>query len=253
MINYTELKAAMEAKGLAVSEGDSWNGVDAHSYRQFLYFGYNNLPDVVGFYGLQYTELLTAQDEEFPGAGGDTPPVRALQSIAITGTATAAVGATSQLTATGTYNVAPLTEDLTSSAVWVSDTTANATVAAGLVTGVAAGTSSITASIGEVTSAPTTFTVTAAPARTLQSIAITGSASIVEGATAQLTATGTYNVAPLTEDITDDVDWLSSVTATATVNTTGIVTAVAEGSTDITASLGSVNAPAHTVTVTAAP
>lgn len=249
MVNYTELKAAMEAKNLPVSDGDGWTGVDAHSYLAFLYFGYNNLPPVPGCYGLEYTELLLASDPDFPGAG--EAPVRELQSIAITGTATAAVGGTSQLTATGTYNVAPLTEDITATVTWTSGTPANATVAAGLVTGVAAGTSEITASLGEVDSAPTTFTVT--EVRALQSIAISGPTTVAQGETINLVATGTYNIAPTTVVITTEVLWASDTEASATVGTaTGVVTGVAAGSANISCSLDGITAPDYAITVDAA-
>jgi len=244
-INYTELKAAMEAAGYIVSEGDEWTASDSAQYRDYLYFQQNNIPSVKGNYGLAYTGLLP---EGFPGAGGDTP-TRTLLSVAITGTLSAVVGATSQLTATGTYDIAPLTEDITSTATWVSATPANATVAAGLVTAVAAGTSAITASVGAVSSAPATFTVSAAPVRTLQSIAVTGAAVVGVDATTQMTATGTYNVAPLTEDITSTVTWNSGTPSTATISSTGLVTGVEEGVTSITASLNSVTSPAFNLNV----
>jgi uncharacterized protein YjdB len=73
-----------------------------------------------------------------------------LSSIAVTGTsASIAVGATEQLTATGTYSD-NLTEDLTSSAIWLSSsdasaTVSNATASVGLLTAVAAGSPAISA------------------------------------------------------------------------------------------------------------
>ncbi|MGE8453254.1 MAG: hypothetical protein ACN6OP_22120, partial [Pseudomonadales bacterium] len=76
---------------------------------------------------------------------------------------TVEAGSETPLTATGTYDVAPLTEDITASATWVSSVPANATVAAGIVTGVAAGAANITASVGSVTSPAHAVTVTAAP------------------------------------------------------------------------------------------
>lgn len=246
MINYTQLKAAMAAKGLAVSAGSGWAASDEQLYLQFLYFNYNALPPVPGCYGLQYTSLLLESDPAFPGAGGT--PTRTLQSIAITGTATAAVGGTSQLTATGTYNVAPLTEDITASATWVSGTPANATVAAGLVTGVAVGTSAITASVGAVSSTPTTFTVTAA--RAVTSVTVTGPTTVAEGATINLTATANYNVAPLTENVTSTATWVSGTPANATVSSTGVVTGVAAGSSNVTAAFGGQTSTAYAVSVT---
>ena len=77
-----------------------------------------------------------------------------LVSIAVTPAAPSVnIGATVQLTATGTYSDA-MTADLTATATWSSATPATATVsAAGLVTGVAAGTVEITATSGAVVGA----------------------------------------------------------------------------------------------------
>jgi trimeric autotransporter adhesin len=90
-----------------------------------------------------------------------------LSSIAVTATSlTVVVGETEQLTATGTFSDS-LTEDLTSSTVWLSSSDSNATVSnatgsVGLLTAVAASTSAITitAEYGGV-SGTASFTITA--------------------------------------------------------------------------------------------
>ena len=92
-------------------------------------------------------------------------PQRVLTSISISpssGTVTA--GSTLQLTATGTYSD-NTTSDLTGTATWSSSSTSVATVNAGLVTGVAAGSATITAAVGSVsaTSAITVKAVTPPP------------------------------------------------------------------------------------------
>jgi hypothetical protein len=97
----------------------------------------------------------------FPGKI-PTPP-HVLQSIAVTGTGTATVGGTQSLTATGTYATAPTTANITSSATWVSSAPAVATVAAGVVTAVSAGSANITAALDGITSPAFPFTVTAIP------------------------------------------------------------------------------------------
>lgn len=80
--------------------------------------------------------------------------------VKITGTATAAAGATSQLVATATKKDLS-TAVVTSTATWSSSNTAKATVSSGgLVTGVAAGTCVIYAVKDDVKSAGVTFTVT---------------------------------------------------------------------------------------------
>ena len=126
--------------------------------------------------------------------------------------------------------------------------TAVATIApSGLATGVAAGTTDITASQDGVTSNTATLTVTAP---TLTSISVTPSSpSIAAGQTQQFTATGTYSDTS-TGDITATAAWSSSVTAMATIDASGLATGVATGTTDITASQGSVTSNAATLTVT---
>jgi uncharacterized protein YjdB len=77
-----------------------------------------------------------------------------LISIAVTpATATVAVGASTQLTATGTF-VDGTTQDFTSLVNWSSSNAAAATVGyqTGLVSGLASGTPTITATLGSVTS-----------------------------------------------------------------------------------------------------
>lgn len=92
--------------------------------------------------------IIPNPDEELwieqPSFGGPT-----LASLAVTGTTTTTVGAVTQFVATATYSDAS-TRDVTASAIWTSATPAKATVpyGAGGVTGVAAGTSVITARYG---------------------------------------------------------------------------------------------------------
>src|SRR5262249_16657552 len=118
---------------------------------------------------------------------------------------------------------------------------------AGLATGVALGTSSITAALGGVTSAADTLTVTAA---ILQSIAVTpGGPSVAQGLTQQFTARGTYSDGS-TQDFPTQVPWPSSPPAVATISTAGVATGVALGSSSITAALGGMTSAAHTLTVT---
>jgi uncharacterized protein YjdB len=77
-------------------------------------------------------------------AGCSTTPSPTLKSVAITGPPVA-VGATAQFVATATFTDGT-TQNVTSTSTWSSSNTAVATVnAAGVVTGVADGTSSITA------------------------------------------------------------------------------------------------------------
>lgn len=88
-------------------------------------------------------------------------PALSLTSIAVTPlNPGAAVGATQQFTATATYSDAS-TADITNAVTWSSSLTSVATIpSTGLATAIGAGVSNITATQG-VTSASTTFTVTA--------------------------------------------------------------------------------------------
>jgi hypothetical protein len=104
-------------------------------------------------------------------------------------------------------------------------------------TGVATGTSTISATDGSVSGA-TTLTVTAA---TLTSIAVTpANQTIAGGTTEQFTATGTFTDGS-TANITSSVTWNSSNTAVASINASGLATGLTAGSSTITAALGSVS------------
>ncbi len=174
-----------------------------------------------------------------------------LVSIAVTGyTDPLAPEGTVQLTATGTYDDAS-TADVTASAVWTSSDDLVATVAAGLVTGVAAGNATITASIGEIEAQQAVVIEAAAP--TLVSVGLSAaSTTIVESGTTQMTATGTYDDSS-TADLTAEVtDWTSSDELVATVDSAGLVTAVGAGTADIGGTHDGVILTPVSITVTAA-
>jgi uncharacterized protein YjdB len=170
------------------------------------------------------------------GAGSGTgSPV--LQSITVSPTsASIAVGATQQFTATGHYSNGS-TQTLAAGVTWNSSATTYATIGAtGLATGVAAGSTSITASSGGVVSTPPAALAVTASTPVLQSITVSPtSASIAVGATQQFTATGHYSNGS-TQTLAAGVTWNSSATTYATIGATGLATGVAAGSTSITAS-----------------
>jgi hypothetical protein len=159
------------------------------------------------------------------------------------------VGKTQQMMATGTYSDSS-TQILTSQVTWSSSMTAVATISSGgLVTGVATGTTMITATSGSI-SGSTMLTVSA-PAPTLVSIAVTpATPSIVLGKTQQFTATGGYSDGSM-QNLTSQVTWSSSTPGVATIASSGLATSVSVGSSTITATLGSVNGKTI-LTVTAA-
>jgi trimeric autotransporter adhesin len=150
-----------------------------------------------------------------------------------------------QYTATGTFGN-NTTGNVTSQVTWVSSATNIATInAAGLATGVALGTTNITAKSGSVTSTASVLTVSN---KTLSSISVTPqSQTLVAGTQQQYTATATYSDGSF-GDVTTSVTWASNNTGVATISTSGLATAVATGTTTISATLGTVNGTA-TLTV----
>ena len=190
---------------------------------------------------------ITATSEGKSGTASVTvtPPPVASVTVAPT-TASVIVGQTVQLTATtrdANNNV------LTGRTVtWASSNTGIATVSSsGVVTGVAAGSATITAT-SEGKSGTASVTVTPVPVASV-SVAPT-TASVIVGQTVQLTAT--------TRDANNNVltgrtvTWASSNTGIATVSSSGVVTGVAAGSATITATSEGKSGTA-TVTVTLAP
>lgn len=188
-----------------------------------------------------YDEALSAaQIQQIYQSGLPT-----LASIAVTpANASIAKGATQQYTATGTYSDGS-TQNLTTSASWVSTNTGTATISKGLADGVAAGSTTIQATSGSI-SGSTGLTVNAP---VLASIAVTPSnPSIAAGNTQQFTATGTYSDGSQ-QNLTSSASWSSSNTAIATISSGGLATGVAAGSATITATSGSVsNSTGITVT-----
>ena len=161
-----------------------------------------------------------------------------LASIAVT-PANPSISAqgTQQFKAEGTFGNGS-TEDLTASVTWSSSQTGIATIStAGLATGVAPGSTTITAVSGSVSGA-TSLSVNLTP--TLVSIAVAPvNPSLAVASTLQLSATGSYSDGSM-KILTSTATWNSSKTAVATVSTGGLVTGVASGSSTISATVGNV-------------
>ena len=173
---------------------------------------------------------ITATSEGRSGTGGLTVTAVPVASVSASLAPTSvAVGATSQATA--------VTRDASNNVLagrtvtWSSSNTAVATVnSSGLVTTLAVGTATITAtSEGQIGNA--VLTVTAVPVASV-SVSLAAS-SLTVGATSQATA--------VTRDASNKVltgrtvTWSSSNTAVATVNSSGLVTALDVGTATITA------------------
>jgi len=187
---------------------------------------------------------ITATSEGQSGTSALTVTNVPVASVTVSpATATVTIGTTTQLTATpkdanGTA--------LSGRAVtWVTSNAAVATVSAsGLVTGVAAGSATITAT-SEGQSGTSAITVTNVP---VASVTVSPTAAgVTVGATTQLTATPKdANGTALSGRV---VTWATSNAAAATVSASGLVTGVAAGSATITAtSEGQSGTAALTVT-----
>jgi uncharacterized protein YjdB len=172
---------------------------------------------------------ITATSEGQSGTSSVTVTPASVASVTVAPSpASVQMGQSIQLTATPKdANGTPLTGRVVT---WSSTNTAAATVdGSGLVTGVAAGSATITAT-SEGKSGTSVVTVSVPVA----SVTVTPSpASVQQGSTVQLTATPRdANGTPLTGRV---VTWSSNNTAVATVNSSGLVRGVAPGSATITA------------------
>ena len=163
-----------------------------------------------------------------------TPPT--LVSIAVTAaSATLPKGLTQPYTATGTYSDGTH-QDLTASVAWTSATpTAAGIGAGGLATAVGLGSTSVIATLGNI-SGSLGLTVTAP---TLKSIGVTpANASVPKGTQPQFTAVGTFSDGS-TAVITQQAVWTSSNTAVAPVSNagsySGLATALTTGTATLTA------------------
>src|SRR5690349_17849694 len=188
------------------------------------------------------------------GSGGVKNRGTLTQIVETPSSATVMVGGTVQFSA---YGRTKSGDSIAVSVTWSSSNTAVATVSSsGLMTAVAAGQATISATGGGKTAAATA-TVTSVP---VASVAVSPTtASLTVGQTAQLTATpADASGNPLSGRV---VTWATSNAAVATVSTTGLVSAVGAGSATITATsegksgtsaLTVTNAPVASVTVSPA-
>ena len=189
--------------------------------------------------GAAGTANISATLGAIHGAATITVTAATLTSIAITPpNTTFGVSVDQQLAATGTFSDST-TQDLTAMVDWTSSDSTTASVnGAGLVHGVAAGTATITATLGAIHGS-TGVTITPAVLNTIEVDPATP--TIPFGGQQQFTAIGHYSDG-LNHDITAMVAWSSDTTATATIDAvTGLATAVAAGTATITATLGTIH------------
>jgi hypothetical protein len=170
---------------------------------------------------------------------GNSP--HTLTSVSVTPNTQTLTGAgqTVQFIATGNYSTSPLSADVTSQAQWSSSTPSVATVSSnGLASAVSDGTTTVSASYGGM-AAGATVTVSGSSSGTRNLISVTVVPStqtlLTVGEPGQFLAIGTYNAYPLTQDITNQVTWISSDTAVATVSYNGLAKAMNLGTATIIA------------------
>jgi len=154
------------------------------------------------------------------------------------------INTTQQMTAIGTYSDGS-SRDLTELVTWSSSTIANASVdLTGLVKGVAAGSATITATLGSVTQS-TSVTVTAP---TVTGISVTpDDITLPIGISEQYTASAIYSDGSI-QDLVSGVTWTSSDSTVATIDNNGLAAVLAAGTTTITATVGSFS-DSSTITV----
>jgi hypothetical protein len=160
----------------------------------------------------------------------------ALTSLALTSSVTAIepLQSISPFTLTGTFadeSITVITTDIT----WSSSDEAILTIDnAGAITGIAAGSATVTATFAGQT-ATFDYTVT----KSILSVAITSDSNsyFAQGETAQLSTTVTFvdNTTSSSEGIT----WSSDNNSVATIDNSGVITPLAEGAVTITATIGS--------------
>ena len=181
------------------------------------------------------TTTITATYGSTSGNTTVTVTSASLSSILVTpNNPSVPVAFTLQLTATGIF-LDGTNFDMTTQATWTSSNNSVATVGGtGLVRGIAPGSVTITATLGDI-SGTTTIMVTSA---TLTSISLSPASpsipSTPAGITQQFISIGAFSDGT-SLDISTQVTWGSSNTSVATVNSSGLATSVAAGFSIITA------------------
>ncbi len=187
------------------------------------------------------TSTIRAVSGSVSGMAVLTVNSSSLVSIAVTpASASIALGASQNLTATGTFSDGS-TQDLTGLVAWSSASAAvaivsNAPGTAGLVSSSGDGTTVVSATLGSISgSASITVGQTV-----LSSILIAPTnVTIALGATQQFTATGIFSDGS-TQDLTTSVIWASDATAVASISPNGLASGIGVGGAVISATSGSV-------------
>jgi trimeric autotransporter adhesin len=183
------------------------------------------------------------------GCGGFFASSTTIVSLAVSPTGTYILpNGVQQYTATATYGNNS-TGDVTSEVTWTSSAPTIATIdSAGLATGVALGTTTITATSTNNVIGTASLTVSSTTVTGLTISPASASISLSEAQTQQFIATATFSNGTFS-NVTSQVTWSSTVPTVATINTGGLASPVALGSTVIGASFAGQTATAD-LTVT---
>jgi len=179
---------------------------------------------------------ITAKLNGVTGTTSVTVTSMTIQTVAIQPVnPTMAAGTKLQLSLIGTFSDGTTQIDLTASARWQTSNYADAVInRQGLVTGVAAGSVTVTGSINGLASANTSVTVTNA---TVQTITVTpANPTIALGSSQQFAASGSFSDGS-TQDISNVVTWSSSTPTVAVVDQSGVAASASHGTTNINATL----------------
>ena len=182
------------------------------------------------------TVTVTAKLNGVSGSTTVTVTSMTIQTVAIQpANSTIAKGTKLQLSLIGTFSDGTTQIDLTASARWQTSNYADAVVnRLGLVSGVAAGSVTVTGGVNGVASANTTVTVTNA---TVQSITVTPvNPTVALGSSQQFAASGLFSDGS-TQDISKVATWTSSTPTVAVVNQSGVAASASHGTTNINAAL----------------
>jgi uncharacterized protein YjdB len=180
-------------------------------------------------------------------SGTQTPPTQTPSqpsvvgiSVSVGGQSTLPVGETAQLAATATLNNGS-TEKVSGTTTWSSSNSTVATVSSsGVVTAVAVGPASISASVSGVSGSAAMTIV----APVIQSIAVSPAApAVIIGTTQQFAANGKYSDGS-TVDISANAQWSFSNDAIAIISPTGLVRGQSAGSGTVSASLSGISGTA---------
>lgn len=198
------------------------------------------------------------------GSFVQTTTAAVLQSIAVTHTASPVAGRTDQLTATGSYSDGT-TADLTASVTWASSDSNTVTLSdstAGLATGVAEGSATVTASYtpagGTLVTSPAFTETVLAPTITnlVISYVQSGLTSLQNGATAALQAVASWTN-NTTQTVSSLVTWAvnaisggANIVVDAVANAAATLTGTAVGDVGISASYQGANSNSLTLSVT---